>query len=545
MVCLVLNAPASGQEGAEKASADLLRIAFPQEDGSLTPYTFEVGYPLLTLVYDTLMWRDAQGIPQPLLARAVEPSADGVRITIRLAPGAQWHDGRPVTSGDVAFTFRFMAERPHPRFTPQLESVTGVETPDPATAVVTLRAPSPGFTDQPLADVPIIPAHIWSTLPPGMLAPEGLPVGSGPYRLVEHVPDERYRFEANPGYFRGAPAVRVLEVPIIPAAEQTFLALERRRVDMIPVNLPSGTDDRLERVGAKISRGTSYLGTALLLNTRRAPFDRLEVRQAVARSLDVQRVSRSVGDVVPADRGFLHPESQWAGETLSQFDEKSARADIVRLGIPPFRVLTADNDPAKLDAARQVALALQRAGLQVVSEQRPRAEVSRALGEDGAPPTYEAAIGAISPLISYDPDFLRPFFGGGDTSRLNVTGYRSAEFDQLAEGIRSSADAEQRRIAVSTALQLLATDAPAIPLFFNSGAFAYRDAAYEGWVFIKGTGILDRRSFVEPATIQKRAPTEVVPETSTDQGPPVFGLAAAAILVAALLLALVALLRRS
>ncbi|MEJ7764108.1 MAG: hypothetical protein WKF86_01305, partial [Acidimicrobiales bacterium] len=70
VACLVLNAPASGQEGAEKATADLLRIAFPQEDGSLTPYTFEVGYPLLTLVDDTLMWRDAQGIPQPLLARA-------------------------------------------------------------------------------------------------------------------------------------------------------------------------------------------------------------------------------------------------------------------------------------------------------------------------------------------------------------------------------------------------------------------------------------------------------------------------------------------
>jgi hypothetical protein len=35
-----------------------------------------------------------------------------------------------------------------------------------------------------------------------------------------------------------------------------------------------------------------------------------------------------------------------------------------------------------------------------------------------------------------------------------------------------------------------------IPLFFSEGTFAYRPAAYAGWVFVKGTGILDKRSFL-------------------------------------------------
>ncbi|MFP5375738.1 MAG: ABC transporter substrate-binding protein, partial [Acidimicrobiia bacterium] len=184
-------------------AAQVVRIPFPRDDGTLTPYTFEVGYPLVTLVYDTLLWRDHDGVPRPWLARSVETGDEGRRITLRLAEGAEWHDGRPVTSADVAFTFDFVAARRHPRFTPALEAVERVDAPDPATAVISLRRPAAGFLDQPLADLPILPAHLWRDLSADRLAPEGLPVGSGPFRLAEHRPGQGYRFEANRSYFRG------------------------------------------------------------------------------------------------------------------------------------------------------------------------------------------------------------------------------------------------------------------------------------------------------------------------------------------------------
>jgi hypothetical protein len=50
--------PASAQQ------RKVLRAAFPSEDGGLTPYTFTNGYALMTLVYDTLSWRDAAGVAQ-------------------------------------------------------------------------------------------------------------------------------------------------------------------------------------------------------------------------------------------------------------------------------------------------------------------------------------------------------------------------------------------------------------------------------------------------------------------------------------------------
>jgi peptide/nickel transport system substrate-binding protein len=488
-------------------AAPLVRLPFPHDDGTLTPYTFELGYPLLTLVYDTLLWRDEEGLPRPWLGRSVETTADGRTLSIRLAEGVRWHDGAPLSAADVAFTFRFVAERFHPRFTPQLQAVERVEAPDPSTVVIVLRHPSPGFLDQPLADLPILPAHIWESLPRSKLAPDGLPVGTGPYRLVEHQPGKGYRFEANAGYFLGRPAVTRIEVPIIGAFEETLEALDEGRVDVVPVTLPRDTAARFDGLGTRVLEGPSYLGTVLVFNVRRPPFDQLAVRRAVAAALDLNRMFRP-GDGVPADRGYLHPASPWSSdEALHTFDERAAQAAVTSFGLPPIVVLAPENDPVKLEAGRQVALALRRAGAVAEVRATGREELSRAVGEDGSPPTFEAAILASPALATYDPDFLRPLFGSDPTQApLNHAGYRSQAFDDLAQQIAATRDPDARQVAVVEALRLLANDVPVVPLFFATGRYAYRPAGYDGWRFVKGSGILDKRSFVEPRAAPLRPP---------------------------------------
>ncbi|HEV2060204.1 MAG TPA: hypothetical protein VGR11_12675, partial [Solirubrobacteraceae bacterium] len=79
---------------AAAAATKTMRIALPSEDGSLTPYTFESGYAFMTLVYDTLTWRDADGIPKPWLARSIRRDATGLTVDVQLRRGVRWHDGR-------------------------------------------------------------------------------------------------------------------------------------------------------------------------------------------------------------------------------------------------------------------------------------------------------------------------------------------------------------------------------------------------------------------------------------------------------------------
>lgn len=505
--CASQPAVVQAEAGARVLAAPLVRLPFPQEDGSLTPYTFELGYQLLTLVYDTLLWRDIDGVAQPWLASAVEPSGDGRRITVHLREGARWHDGAAVTSADVAFTFGYVALHRHPRFTAEVSSVERVDTPDPRTAVILLSEPDAGFFDQPLADLPILPMHLWQNLPKGQLAPDGLAVGSGPYRLVEHVPGQRYRFEANPQYFRGRPSVGAIEVPIITSAEETVKALQRRNVDMIPVSLPSDMAARVDDAGVKVDEGPSYLGITLLFNLRSPPFDRLEVRQAVAAALDLGRISRTIGQAVPAERGYLHPASPYASPVdLHRLDVPAARSVLAGLA-GTITILVPVNDPVKAEAAHQVVQALRGAGAQADVAELPGNELSRAVGEDGAAPSFQAAIRVSPALASYDPSFLSRLFGPDQpTGSFNYAGYRSPAFDQAAKRAAAAPDPATRRMATGDVLRILASDAPGVPLFFARGAFAYRTSIYDGWTFVKGSGILDKQSFLAPKSASALPP---------------------------------------
>jgi len=534
---------------AGPTTAEVVRLPFPRYDGSLTPYTFDLGYPLVSLVYDALMWRDTRGIPRPWLARTVTRARGGRRVTVRLRPGVRWHDGRPVTAADVAFTYRFVAGHYQARFTPQLADIQRVRVRGRLTVTFDLRRPSLGFDDQPLADVPIIPRHRWKGLSPGRLAPSGPAVGSGPYRLVSARRDAGYVLRASRGYFRGAPRVREIRVPIISAAEKAYEALRERRVDMIPLSLPrEAAEDFEATLGVRVQRGPSYAGTTLLLNLRRPPFDRPDVRRAVAGALDLRQIARNGGPAIAAVEGQIHPASRWAaGRPLQRADAPAAQRSLARLGLPPISVLAPVNDPVRLEAGRQVVVSLRRAGVRVALTEISRAQLARVIGEDGSPPDFDAAIQSIPALVSADPDYLTTLFGSSARGApLNFSGYRSAAFDALARRLASAPDAQTRRAATRAELRLLARDLPSIPLFFSQGTFAHRVAAYDGWTFIQGTGILDKRSFLPGEQPAARRQPELVggERAASDSGLGVVDLISIVVIAVVVLLAGTALWQR-
>jgi peptide/nickel transport system substrate-binding protein len=504
LVPAVLHAQESGRPAT-------LSIAFPQEDGSLTPYTFRSGYALMSLVYDTLTLRDADGIPQPWLARTVRRDQTGTRVTVTLREGVRWHDGRPLTAGDVAFTFRHFASRAHPRFTPQVREIRSVSAVDRRTVVFDLRRPSLGFEDQPLADVPILPRHLWEGLPERQLAPGGLPVGSGPFRLVAHDIGRSYRFEANASHFRGPPAVERIDVPIIGQQEESIDALRDRQVDAAPVIVPAGSS-LFSRAGIRVADNLSYTGTMLLFNVAGGPFTQEPARRAVARAIDVEEVAQSSGAAVPATSGVLHPASAWApDDPVAGTDPTAARVAFAEEGVRPFTVLVLEGDAIRVDAGRRVVRALRRVGAQARLVTSAPAGFERALEGEAGAPAFDAAVVGFPALASYDPAFLDAVFGDPATAPLNYGGYRSARFESLTDRVASARTTAERERAVVDQVELLADDLPALPLFFGGGTFAYRGGTYDGWVDVRGTGILDKRSFVDgpaPATGTSSAPVD-------------------------------------
>ena len=492
-----------------QGSPSRLRIAIPGYDGSLTPYTFESGYAFMSLVYDTLTWRDAAGKPRPWLARSINRAVTGHSVTVRLRQDVKWHDGRPLTADDVVFTYQFMAGRPHPRFTAQLRDIERVDAVAPLVVRFTLRRRSLGIEDQPFADVPILPRHLWSGLPRNRRAPPGRPVGTGPYRLRSYDHDAGYRFDANRDYFRGEPSIARVDVPIIRREGELVNEIRRRRIDAAPVTVAPGTSPRTQ-AGVRLSEELSYTGTMLLFNVRGRPFNRLAARRAVARALDLDAIAgnarRVTGGVVPAKRGMLHPRSTWSrvGE-LHRFDAAAARLAFAEQGIGAFRVAAPRNDPVRLAAGERVVRALRSVGAQAQLAELSPAELDRQLGRRGSPATFDVAVAAIPALASYDPAFLGVVFGDPSFASLNDGGYRSNAFDALAERSAAARTVQERRSVVDQQLRVLARELPAVPLFFGGGTIAYRPTAYDRWVGVRGTGILDKRSFLRGRALQAGA----------------------------------------
>jgi peptide/nickel transport system substrate-binding protein len=215
-------------------------------------------------------------------------------------------------------------------------------------------------------------------------------------------------------------------------------------------------------------------------------------------------------------------------------------------------VLAPVNDPVRLEAGKQVVLALRLAGARATLLQRTRNEIERATGADGSPPDFDAAIQSTPPLASYDPDNLVRIFGSDPRDApLNVMGYRSRAFDRHARDVAAAPDEPARHRATTAELDLLGKDVPAIALFFSQGNFAYRPAIYDGWVFIKGTGILDKRSFLPvagasapDAPVAGADPEPVGLATDSGSGLSLANIISLAVLGVVLVLAAIALLQR-
>ena len=137
---------------------------------------------LLSRNPDTLEW-------EGLIARSWEIGDDGLTITFRLRDGVTFSDGRPLSAGDVAFTFDFIMKEAiaAPRDRAYLEKIETVEAASPLTVVFRYREPY--FNALALAgSIAVMPRHFYEPYleePATFNESKGLLLGSGPYRLAD------------------------------------------------------------------------------------------------------------------------------------------------------------------------------------------------------------------------------------------------------------------------------------------------------------------------------------------------------------------------
>ena len=129
-----------GGGGSAAPPGGAVRFAWA-DVGYPTPFRVSAAGPggavLLSLLYDTLTWKDQKGII-PWLGTGCDVSSDGREYTFSLAQDAHWQDGQPLTAADVAFSFNYYRRHPF-----RWMSTAMV---DSATAIGSASAASPGLS---------------------------------------------------------------------------------------------------------------------------------------------------------------------------------------------------------------------------------------------------------------------------------------------------------------------------------------------------------------------------------------------------------------
>ncbi|HET7164913.1 MAG TPA: extracellular solute-binding protein [Pseudolabrys sp.] len=141
-----------------------------------------------------------------LLAEAISYPADYSAVTYRLRAKARWHDGKPITSDDVLFSFDVLKKN-SPFYGAYYRHVVKVETTGEREVTFTFDGPGNRELPQIVGQLPVLPKHWWegtdksgrkrdvtqTTLEP--------PLGSGPYRLKDFAPGRTLVYEKVDDYW--------------------------------------------------------------------------------------------------------------------------------------------------------------------------------------------------------------------------------------------------------------------------------------------------------------------------------------------------------
>ena len=255
-----------------------------------------------------LMTEDTAAHVIPGAAESYAVSPDGLVYTFKLREGIVWSDGVPMTADDVVFSYRRIAD---PNTAAQYAVNTyviknaqavnenkmpkeqvGVRAIDERTVEITLEHPAPYFP-QLLTHFAlfIVPKHVVETYGDDWVKP-GTMVVNGAYSLAEWIPNEYVKAVKNARFY-DAENVKIDTVYYYPVSDAQA-ALKRFRSGEFDLNnnLPLQQVQWLrENMPAEVQMSPTIWSNYVIFNTTRAPYDDLNVRNALGLAIDRELIT--------------------------------------------------------------------------------------------------------------------------------------------------------------------------------------------------------------------------------------------------------------
>lgn len=430
---------------------------------------------------------------------------DSTTVRFTLNPKARWHDGRPVTAEDVAFTFDVYRDAVvNASARPLLEQIASLTATDAGTVVVRFHRPYPEAFFDAVFQMWILPRHVLDTVPRARLAshPFGRqPVGSGPYRFVRWTAGQSIELAGDSSYFLGRPGLRRVVWRFIPDMMAGVTQLVAGEADGVMTLVPPELFDRLRGAPQLSVRPYSAFIYSYIAFNFRAPgrpdrphplFSDRGLRRAIAMAVDPDAVVRAVlGNLGEVPSGPYAPQLWIASDSVRPlpFDTAAAKRALDQLGWRP----AADGVRAQHGRRLQFTLAVptssvpRRRAAVIVQDQLKRLGIAMQIAELELN-TFISRIQAgrfdaafLSWQSDPSPRSIRQVWTTRGIGGANYQRYSNPEFDRLTDQAVTEPDRGRSADLWHQAITLINADAPAV------------------WVYVPRVVFVAHRRFEIPA----------------------------------------------
>jgi peptide/nickel transport system substrate-binding protein len=298
MVLSLLAVSTVAQAADQPKSGGILRMYHRDSPGSASIHegaTYSLNVPFMPIfnnlvIYDQHIAQNSLDDIRPELAESWAWSPDKKMLTFKLRQGVKWHDGKPFTSADVKCTFDMLMGKSQQKFRQNprkswYEQVAEVTTNGDFEASFKLKRPQPSLLAL-LASgyTPIYPCHV----SPAEMRTH--PIGTGPFKFVEFKANESIKLTRNTDYWKkDRPYLDGIEYTIIPNRSTAILAFVAGKFDVTfptEVTIPLLKDVKQQAPNAVCVTAPLNVSTNIIVNSSAPPFDNIDIRRALALSLD-------------------------------------------------------------------------------------------------------------------------------------------------------------------------------------------------------------------------------------------------------------------
>lgn len=439
-------------------------------------YSRGPGYIRMSLIFDTLVWKDQNGYV-PALAESWQMDGDDAYV-FNLRKNATWNDGEKFTAEDVVFTIDYIKQ--HPYQWVNSEPIKKAEALDEHTVKIYLNHSYAPFLDMVAGTLPILPEHIYKSVSdPAKFQDEKALVGTGPYKLVNYDKAQgTYLYEAYEGYYLGAPMVKQLKFVKV-SSEMAAAALEKGDVDAIGV--PAEAAEKLKKENFVVLSSPRDGITKIMVNHKKEPFSDARIRQALYYAIDRQALVDNAlrGFGIIAGPGLFAPDSEWYNPDVEQYKYDPSKAEdlMSEMGYTKEGQYFSKNGTA-LEIEMLVTSTNERVG-EMIRQQLDGAGFKVTLRSVDSK-TLDSLVGEWSfdlALNSHggmggDPEILNRIIGEGYT--FNSARYAADQkLNDLLDREVSEMDPEKRKELVAEVQAVYAQDLPALPLYYSNSYWAH------------------------------------------------------------------------